>query len=44
VPAQSGLGSDTTGAQIAGPIFKTMLQAALAPPPATPPPAPGTAP
>ena len=32
VPAQSGLGSDTTGAQIAGPIFKTVLQAALASP------------
>ncbi|HEY1636479.1 MAG TPA: penicillin-binding transpeptidase domain-containing protein [Acidimicrobiales bacterium] len=30
VPAQTGLGSDTTGAQIAGPIFKTVLQAALA--------------
>jgi peptidoglycan glycosyltransferase len=32
VPAQTGLGSDTTGAQIAGPIFKTVLQAALASP------------
>ena len=32
VPAQAGLGSDTTGAQIAGPIFKTVLQAALASP------------
>ncbi len=32
VPAQPGLGSDTTGAQIAGPIFKTVLQAALASP------------
>jgi peptidoglycan glycosyltransferase len=32
VPAQPGLGSDTTGAQIAGPIFKNVLQAALASP------------
>ena len=30
VPAQNGLGSDTTGAQIAGPIFKSVMQAALA--------------
>jgi peptidoglycan glycosyltransferase len=46
VPAQSGLGSDTTGAQIAGPIFKTMMQAALASPQAggTGPQAGGTAP
>lgn len=32
IPAQPGLGSDTTGAQIAGPIFKAVLQAALASP------------
>jgi peptidoglycan glycosyltransferase len=46
VPAQSGLGGDTTGAQIAGPIFKTMMQAALASPQAggTAPQAGGTAP
>jgi peptidoglycan glycosyltransferase len=46
VPAQSGLGSDTTGAQIAGPIFKTMMQAALASPQAggTAPQGGGTAP
>jgi peptidoglycan glycosyltransferase len=43
VPAQTGLGSDTTGAQIAGPIFKTVLQAALASPQAGGT-APGTAP
>ncbi len=45
VPAQQGLGSDTTGAQIAGPIFKTVLQAALASPQGgggNPAPAPGT--
>ena len=32
VPASNGLGSDTTGAQIAGPIFKSVLQAALSSP------------
>jgi peptidoglycan glycosyltransferase len=48
VPAQPGLGSDTTGAQIAGPIFKSVLQAALASPQAgggtTQAPAPGATP
>jgi peptidoglycan glycosyltransferase len=43
VPAQTGLGSDTTGAQIAGPIFKSVLQAALASPQAGATPS-GTAP